>query len=224
MKLHRLLMAFVLAGGMVLSLPACAQTTRPAGGADAAAPAAPDNAAAPVPAAWSETVKRFGTALLDGGDICQQYLSPDVRVSHFSRSAEPFANLTAHTGGARLLLSKAYLYPAHSVAGDIASAIAACDSLSAAARKGMVPNPGEDTVRANDVADQWVQRALGINKGQPFAVMVFLEGDPSQADSSDSQILFVLIRPQYDAAAPENGYKMRLIVFGDPQQAATASH
>src|SRR4051812_20739806 len=88
-----------------IASPALAQTTQPA------------------PAAWVQTVQSFAKGL-DSNDA-HGVLTADCVIRSFDTSApKQAADLTAHTDGATLLLTKAYIFPSETIATDIGAAVA----------------------------------------------------------------------------------------------------
>jgi hypothetical protein len=191
-------MMLVLAGW---ARPVCAQTTQPA------------------PAEWDQAVQTFASALASSDDHSKQQLSDDCIIRSFDSSTKQLADLTAHTGGTNLLAAKAYLYPGGNIAGDIATAVAgsiASDDV----KKLLTPAEGGATDKANSVAARWVQSLLSPADADPFAVMVFYTGDVTHADTTEAQILFVMVRGRKDSSG---SYVISQVVYGNSQQAAVVA-
>ena len=136
-----------------------------------------------------------------------------------STTSKQFADVTAHTSGATLLMAHAYIFPGGAIAGDIGAAVA--DSqISDDLKKLLVPAEGDPTAKANATATRWVQSALNAANGEPIAVLVYFTGDATQIGAADGQILFVMLKGRKDSTG---AYVTSQIVYGDSQQAAVVA-
>jgi hypothetical protein len=202
--MFRWLIAFILT---LLMFRASAQTTQPA----------KDSPSTPPPAAWSEAVDRLANCLTQQSSDGHSQISADSAIRSFDGSTRVISDVTAYTGGATLLMAKAYSCPANTIADDIGSCISSA-TVSGEIKRLLMPAEGD--TRANSTAEKWVRDALNLAAGENFAVLVYFTGDVTHADSPEGQILFVLLKARKDAAG---AYSASQIVFGDGQQASNAS-
>lgn len=200
MKTLCLLIAFLLAGWVA---PANAQTTQPA------------------PAGWETTVQAVAKGLTSAGDndAYQRLLANECIVRSFGTHAKQLDDVIAHTDGAMLLMAKAYLYPGAPIAADIGAAISDSE-VTDEVKKLLVPTDADATARANTIASQWAQSALGLGKSEPFAVLVYYIRDVTRVESPDERILFVMLKGRKDRSG---AYLVSQIIYGDSQQAALAA-
>jgi len=193
-----LLILLLLAGGVS---QACAQTTQPA------------------PAAWEQTVQTVAKSLA-AGDECAAQTTADCFIRSFdSASTRHLPDVAAHTSGTTLLMAKAYLYPGAPIAADIGAAISDSE-VTDEVKKLLVPTDADATARANTIASQWAQSALGLGKSEPFAVLVYYIRDVTRVESPDERILFVMLKGRKDRGG---SYLVTQIIYGDSQQAALAA-
>src|SRR5207253_2071365 len=123
-----LLILFLLAGW---ANSVCAQTTQPA---------SPE---------WDQAVQMFAKASAAAGEDCKPLLANDCCIRSFdSGSNRQIADLMAHTSGNTLLMARAYVFPAGTVAADIGAAVN--DSqVSDDVKRLLVPAEGDATAKAN---------------------------------------------------------------------------
>jgi hypothetical protein len=188
----------------LLGRAALAQTTQPA--------------EPPTIEQWNQSVQHFGEALaIPDNEKNAAELSADCSIRSFKESSE-LATLTAHTAGLNLIFSKGYIAPVMTLAADVTNAVSS-DSIPSSIKDLFLPANPDAAMKADLTAQKWLERVLSITKGQYIGVIIYLKADTNHSDAGATQAFFVLVKGEADSS---NAIHITQVVFGDPQQAASA--
>ena len=186
---------------------------------------------ADAPAGWSDQVALLARTLVSDSDDpsadaerLARLLSPDLTVRQMgSIGNESAARLRQLTVGLMPIATRAYTWPATTIASDLAQDLGKCDSLPQAIRGQFCPRDDAQARRFNQVASQWMVNVLQPQPGQLVGVIVLWEPLPPITTTLllgttpvPKQPLFVMVK----AIAAEDGtFRITHLVYGDVRQA-----
>ena len=196
-------MSIIIAALLVAAETAGGQSTRPVTG--------------PSPQ-WAGTEAAFVKAISDGDPaLIASQLDSGATIRQFGDPAlNTITELLERVGGGRIVAAHAYTGPPTGLPEDLAADFKAASGLPASVVQDMsVDDPARQ--HAADVAVKWVISILGVAKGEPIGLAVFVP--PASTDSGAVETnaavhpVFMLISARLD---DQGQFKITHVVFGDP--------
>jgi hypothetical protein len=229
----------LLGAALCAAAPAAGQTTRPSGGDTPSSSSSGDVLAgkrhpgttsttkttttratrAPRTRDWPVAVDQFAKALVDEMDpigAVRDFTDLDCCVRCFDGGNLQIVDVINRAAGTVVVSAHGYRAPATSIASDLAADIASSTAVPDDIKKEMLPEEGEQTRRANETATQWVGRELQPGEADPVGVIILWSTDAPASTPIKQRLVILLVRGE---TAQDGTYRIKQVVYGDPQQA-----